>query len=90
MATPPISMTAIPMEAPAELPDATVSRKSKMAASKLQIRIFQLVHKISTKFLRLCHVFGVRQYGKTSGITVRRLCMFEIEDGGHRPEVDRT
>jgi len=34
----PISMTAIPMELSVSLPDATGSVKSKMAASKLQVR----------------------------------------------------
>jgi len=32
-------MTAIPMELPVNLPDATASGESKMAASKLQMRI---------------------------------------------------
>ena len=50
---PPISMTAIPMEVPAEVPDATGTGKSKMAATKLQTRISQLVNKIATKFQRL-------------------------------------
>jgi len=32
----------------------TGSGKIKMAASKLRLRIYQLVHKIATKFQRLC------------------------------------
>jgi len=50
---PHISMTAIPMELPENLSDATGTGKSKMAASKLKIRISQFVNKITTIFQRL-------------------------------------
>ena len=39
-------MTAIPTKLPVKLPDATGSGKAKIAASKLQLRISQLVHKV--------------------------------------------
>jgi len=45
-------MTAIAMELPVNLPDATKSGKSKTAASKLQIRISQFINKMVTKFQR--------------------------------------
>jgi hypothetical protein len=37
-----------------------------MSASKLEILIFRLAHKIATKFERLQRVFGVRLSNKTS------------------------
>ena len=41
------------MELLVELPDATGSGKTKMAARKLEMRLPQLVHKIAMKLQRL-------------------------------------
>ena len=49
---PPLSYTVIPLELRVKLPDATGSGKSKLAACKLEIRITQRVHKLTTKFQR--------------------------------------
>jgi len=74
------SMTVIPMELSVKLSDVTGSEKSKMVAAKLRLRIFQLVHKIATKFKRLYHVFGVKLSNKDSGNVVR--------PNGKEPEVE--
>jgi len=47
---PKMSMTAILMELPVNLSDATGCGKSKMAASKRQIHLSQFVNKMATKF----------------------------------------
>ena len=52
MAIPPFSKTPIPMEVPVKLPDATGSGKSKMAASKFEIRVSQLVYKKAMQYQR--------------------------------------
>jgi len=43
-------MVAMPMEVPVNLPDATGSEISKMAVSKLRIRISQFVNQTAMKF----------------------------------------
>jgi len=50
-------MTAIPMELPMNLPGATGSGQSKMAASKLQVRISQFVKKVSVYSLYVYRLF---------------------------------
>ena len=88
---PPISMTAIPMEVPAELADATGSGKSKMAASKLQIRRSQLVHKIPMEFQWLYPCFGVQLSNENNGNVVQSNWKKpEVESPRRRPQTSNT
>jgi len=83
---PPIFMTAIPMELLVKLSAVTESGKSKMAASKLRLRLSQLVHKIATKFQRLCQFFGVQLSNMDSDNVVRpngKKPDAENQNGGH-------
>ena len=73
------------------LSDVTGSRKSKMAAIKLEILISRLLDKIATPFQRLTPIFGVQQLSATITNTV--LCNRKsiFQDGGRqtgsKPEV---
>ena len=63
-----------PIEQSRVIYDLTGNRKSKTAASKLQIRISQLVHKITTKFKRLylCFLGPAIQWDRWKCCTTKR------------------
>ena len=54
----------------------------------MERRISQLLYKIATKFQRLPHVFGAKNYDGTIVDTARGKGKQEIKDGDHLPEVD--
>jgi hypothetical protein len=63
--------------------DQIASRKSKMAASKPEVLISQLVDELVTKFQRLSpFVSEVQQLNASSLIAVRSNRKSEVEDGG--------
>ena len=87
-ATPrPFSMTAIPMELPVKLPYATGGRKFKMAASKLHLRLSQLVHKMTMEFFDFpqipmsnsLRIIIVQPDPRNIGISVRVPLLYFIE-----------